>query len=267
VPLFHNINTGPEDEIVTVAQRLAAEGWRALRLSVCAPGEADGTMFDPAAEAVRFALLCNALRRALPREIVLGIDLHRRFDPPQFARFLDHLLPRTLDFIEEPIRAHSVPAYVGARVPGGPRIALGEEFCTKWEFAPYLEAGVMDYCRLDLCLAGGITEGRKVAALCEARYVPVMPHNPLGAVSFAANLHFGVSVPNFAYLEYQRPTDKDPRIDAVVTRRATADAGFAGPLECPGLGVEIDEAKLQQLSEAAWCAPRLRDRDGGIVAW
>jgi galactonate dehydratase len=116
-------------------------------------------------------------------------------------------------------------------------------------------------------LAGGITEGRKVAALCEARYVPMMPHNPLGAVSFAANLHFGVSVPNFAYLEYQRPTDKDPRIDVVVTTRATAEPGFAVPLDRPGIGIEIDEPKLRDLCEASWRAPRLRDNDGGIVAW
>ena len=133
VPLFHNISAGSEDKVVTAARALAAEGWRALRLSVCAPDEEEGTVFDPATEAVRFALLCNALRRALSREVVLGIDLHRRFDPPQFARFLDNLLPRTLDFIEEPIRAHSVAAYAAARVPGGPRIALGEEFCTNWE--------------------------------------------------------------------------------------------------------------------------------------
>jgi galactonate dehydratase len=267
VPLFYSLDAAPEDESIADALRLVEEGWRALRLSVCARHEADGTVFDPRIEGIRFAKLCNAMRRAIPAEIVLGIDLHRRFAPPDYARFLDHLDRGAIDFVEEPMRAHSAAAYVAARAPGGPRVALGEEFCSKWEIAPYLDAGVMDYCRVDLCLAGGITEGRKIAALCEARYVPLMPHNPLGAISFAANLHFGLAMPNFAYLEYQCRNDKDPRIDAVFTRRATASAGYAVPLDAPGLGIEVDEDALRGLPDAEWRAPQLRDDDGGIVAW
>ncbi len=147
---------------------------------------------------------------------------------------------------------------------GRPRLALGEKFCIKCRFAPYLEAGVMDYCCLDLCRAGGITEGRKVAAPCEVRYIPMIPHNSLGAVSFAANLHLGVSVPNFAYLEYKRPTNEDPRCNHEARH---AEPGFPVPLDRPGIGREIDEPKLRDLCEASWRTPRLRDNDVGIVAW
>ena len=41
----------------------------------------------------------------------------------------------------------------------------------------------------------------KVAGWCEAHYIDLMPHNPLGPVSTAACIHLGAAVPNFAYLE------------------------------------------------------------------
>ena len=267
VPLFHSLDLGTADAVTEEAQHLAADGWRALRFTVCASDDTDGKIFDPYEEAPRLAALCNTLRQAVPRHVVLGIDLHRRFPPPAFARFLDLLDRGALDFVEEPIQAHAVAAYVAARSLGGPRVALGEEFVSKWNFLPYLEAGAVDFCRLDLCLAGGFTEGRKIAALCEARYVPLMPHNPLGPVAFAANLHFGLLQPGFAFLEYQRPNDKDKRFDIAFPRRPTADSGSAAPLDAPGLGITVDEAALEALPEGEWRAPQLTDRSGGIVPW
>ena len=47
----------------------------------------------------------------------------------------------------------------------------------------------MDYCRVDLCIAGGLTEVRKIAGWCETHYIHLAPHNPLGPVSTAACLH------------------------------------------------------------------------------
>ena len=42
------------------------------------------------------------------------------------------------------------------------------------------------YVRPDICLCGGITGGKKIAALAEANGVMVVPHNPLSPVSTAA---------------------------------------------------------------------------------
>ena len=51
-----------------------------------------------------------------------------------------------------------------------------------------------------MALVGGFTEAMKVAGWCEAHYIDLMPHNPLGPVSTAACIHLGAAVPNFAYL-------------------------------------------------------------------
>ena len=47
----------------------------------------------------------------------------------------------------------------------------------------------MDYARIDLCIAGGLTEARKIAGWCETHYIHLAPHNPLGPVSTAACAH------------------------------------------------------------------------------
>ena len=41
----------------------------------------------------------------------------------------------------------------------------------------------------------------QVAGLCEAHYIDLMPHNPLGPLSTAANVHFAAAIPNYAWLE------------------------------------------------------------------
>ena len=74
----------------------------------------------------------------------------------------------TLDWIEEPIRDESPEAYEELRKLSPVPFAIGEEFASKWQFLPYIERGLTNYCRVDLCNVGGFTEAMKVAGWCEA---------------------------------------------------------------------------------------------------
>ena len=56
--------------------------------------------------------------------------------------------------------------------------------------------------RPDLCLCGGLSGCKKVAALAEASHVKVIPHNPLSPVSTAASVQLDAAIPNFALQEY-----------------------------------------------------------------
>jgi hypothetical protein len=73
--------------------------------------------------------------------------------------------------------------------------AIGEEFASKWQFLPYIERGIHQFNRLDVCNVGGLTEAMKVAGWSEAHYVDMMPHNPLGPICTAATVHFSAAVP------------------------------------------------------------------------
>jgi galactonate dehydratase len=148
---------------------------------------------------------------------------------------------------------------------GGLRLAVGEEFSSVQEFSAFLNAGVIDYARVDIALVGGFGAARRVAALCEAQNIPLMPHNPLAPVGFAALLHYATATPNLACVELQMANDVSPDLDAVFLLRPRPDKGFAVAGDAPGLGIEIDEASLP--GPGHWRAPILEADDGGPVPW
>ena len=76
---------------------------------------------------------------------------------------------------------------------------------------PFIEKGLANYARVDICNVGGFTEAMKVAGWAEAHYVDLMPRNPLGPVCTAACVHLGAAVPNFAWMEV-RNSENDRRL-------------------------------------------------------
>ena len=47
------------------------------------------------------------------------------------------------------------------------QLARGEQLPTKWLFRELIEQELIDYLRVDICHSGGITEGKKIAAMGE----------------------------------------------------------------------------------------------------
>ena len=143
--------------------------------------------------------------------------------------------------------------------------AIGEEFSSKWQFLPYIERGIHQFNRIDVCNVGGFTEAMKVAGWSEAHYVDMMPHNPLGPICTAATVHFAAAVANFSWLEC-RATPTERRISASTTPTSSrcSSSSRTPTTPCrtrPGLGVEVDEdaargARLQVLGSAASAPPR-----------
>ena len=136
---------------------------------------------------------------------MLGIDYHHRLSVAEAASFCQKLPSGTLDFLEEPIRDETPDAYKTLRSMTEVPFAIGEEHASKWAFLPYVEQGLTNYARLDICNVGGFTEAMKVAGWCEAHYIDLMPHNPLGPISTAANVHLAAAVPNYSWLEDRSP--------------------------------------------------------------
>ena len=95
------------------------------------------------------------------------------------ASLCQKLPPGTIDALEEPIRDEAVEAFEVLRSMTPVPFALGEEFASKWQFLPFVEKGLANFCRVDIINVGGFTETMKVAGWCEAHYVDLMPHNLL----------------------------------------------------------------------------------------
>jgi len=76
-------------------------------------------------------------------------------------------------------------------------IAVGERLFTRWGFRDILEKQAVAIVQPDLCHAGGILEGKRIAAMAEVYYASIAPHNPLGPISLASCLQLDTCTPNF----------------------------------------------------------------------
>jgi len=101
-----------------------------------------------------------------------------------------------------------------------------------------LRRGAVQYVRPDVCLAGGISGSKKIAALAEAHHVGVVPHNPLSPVSTAACLQVAACIPNFAIQEYPTGEDRPPKSEIVKTT-VRCEGGFLIIPDAPGIGIEL----------------------------
>src|SRR5262249_34515200 len=109
---------------------------------------------------------------------------------------------------------------------------------TNHDFRRILAAKALDSVQRDICLCGGLLEMKKIAAMAEAHYVMVAPHNPMGPVATAVNVHFAACTPNFLILEYH-PDDQAPRRDLVDEPIRLVDGYLELPTR-PGLGIDLN---------------------------
>ena len=268
IPTFATTSAPPGPEMIEHAKALIAAGWSAMRLSPS--GHDDPKLFEPREHIATSAKWCVRAREELGGDVVLGIDLHHRLSVAEAASFCQKMPSGTLDFLEEPIRDETPFAYKALRQMVDIPFAIGEEFASKWQFLPYIEADLHQFNRLDVCNVGGLTEAMKVAGWSEAHYVDMMPHNPLGPICTAATVHFCAAVANFSWLETRSsPVEAHLGFDSseffpVQPRLENAHYPVSA---APGLGVEVNEELVKRQNFKFWEAPHLRRRDGSVTNW
>jgi len=289
VPCFATTGGDTVEQMIEKVQMLIELGWQCIRVGPAA-GKAtsridkraipadqsassnpadDALIFEPRESIGVTAQWLAKLREAVGPTPVLGIDYHHRLSVAEAASFCQRMPSGTLDFLEEPIRDETPEAYESLRSMVDVPFAIGEEFASKWQFLPYIERGITNFARIDVCNVGGLTESIKVAGLAEAHYIDLMPHNPLGPICTAATVHLGAAVPNFSWLELRvTPGEAGNRYDDAIfpNQLKLQGTGIAVP-DVPGLGVEVDEEFIKRQSFKFWEAPHLRRRDGSVTNW
>jgi len=125
-------------------------------------------------------------------------------------------------------------------------LAAGERDRTIYEFLPYLQHRCLDILQPDCCHTGGITSMRKIATLAEAFMVPLAPHCTAGFLGIAASLHVAAAIPFFLIHEFY-PENQGFNAKGITRMEWKLDAdGYIGLPPGPGLGVEVDEKKLEE---------------------
>ena len=184
-----------------------------------------------------------AYRDAVGDEVDLCIEIHRRLTPAESITLARGIEPYHPFFYEDPILPENFDAMALVANHISIPIATGERLHSIHEFEMLLNRGAVQYVRPDVCLAGGLTHSKKIAAIAEAHYAGVVPHNPLSPVSTAACLQLAACIPNFAIQEY--PTGElEPLKSEIVKTPLQIEDGFLIIPDAPGIGIELaDDAQ------------------------
>ncbi|GAA5176972.1 galactonate dehydratase [Niveibacterium umoris] len=214
-----------------------------------------------------------AVREAFGERVDFGIDFHGRVAAPMARVLLRELEPFRPLFVEEPVLPEQAEHYRPLADSTAIPLAAGERMYSRFDFKRVLADGGLAILQPDPSHAGGITECHKIAAMAEAHDVAFAPHCPLGPIALAACLQLDFVAYNAVLQEhsigihYNQGADL---LDYVVNREDfRIEGGCIAALPKPGLGVEIDEARVLAASACApdWRNPVWRHADGSVAEW
>lgn len=230
-------------EFHAAARRVVARGYRGLKLDPFGSG-----WYELERREKLLALdIVAAVRDAVGPDVEIFIEMHGRFSPHQAIAIARELEPFEPSWVEEPVPPDNLKALKKAADGIDLPVATGERLVNKWEFRELFELQACDIIQPDITNSCGLSEGKKIAAMAEVRYMMVAPHNVGGPVSTAACLHLDAGLPNFKVQEYFNDF-----VDSWVRQVATGlpevdpvDGCFALP-SGPGLGVELNEDAIAE---------------------
>ena len=201
------------------------------------------------------------LRETVRSEYEIAFDAHAKiFEPAQAMQLGNALAPYDPLFFEEPIRPENFEAWGELKRGLQCTLATGESLYSRFEFLRLLQVRGVDIIQPDICVVGGVLEMTKIAALAEAHFVTIAPHNPMGPLATAINVHFSAAQTNFRILEYRLPHGPG-YVFGTGNKETASTSSYEGAHyvedpylpkdgylelrpERPGWGVEMDEALL-----------------------
>jgi mannonate dehydratase len=243
------------EETLDNARALMERGFRHVRVQVGVPGMAGygsrrgarpvealhgGPVFEPAAYMRRALKLLEAARRELGDEVELLHDVHERVSPTQALGFCRDVEPFRLFFLEDPLSPEDLDWFRLVRSQCATPIAMGELFNSPHEWIPLVSGRLIDYIRVHVSQAGGLTPSRKIAILGELFGVKTAWHGPgdVSPVGHAGNVALDLASWNFGVQEYSPFSDE---VREVFSGCPEMKDGYLYANEAPGWGIEVDE--------------------------
>ena len=188
--LLKRIATYPDPEAMAeLAVCRLIQGQKYFRLSP----PSKGNLMDTRLAVRQLLEQLHAVRAKVGDKMELMVDLHGRLSPDEAIWFCREAEPLNLFVVEDPIRSEYHSGYRHIRQHTRVPLAAGEQWASKWEFREAIENDLIDYARIDICISGGLTEAKKIAAMAETHLMKLLPHNPLGPICTAACLHLDLA--------------------------------------------------------------------------
>jgi galactonate dehydratase len=185
----------------------------------------------------------KAIREAVGPDVDILIELHSSPGATSAIQLGHALEEFNCMFFEEGV--HYLNAALQDKVSRNVRIpmAAGERLYTRWGYRQYFEKQALSMIQPDLCLVGGLTEGKKVCDYANVYDITVQMHVCGSPISTAAALQLEAVIPNFQIHEHHVNAIKRPNRELCVPDYQPANGQFAIP-DLPGLGIELNVAAL-----------------------
>lgn len=238
IKIYVNARARDAKGMAAEAKKLADQGFQSIRFSIGHPKDENGRCGENFTSLVtRVEGIMKAVREAVGWNVDVAIECHRGMRPAEAIELGRVLRPYRPYFYEDPIpdNLEAMRQVIrGCDIP----VATGERFINPAEFDSLMTTTDVRYIRPDMCVSGGLTAGKKIAAEAEVRGVYVIPHNPLGPVSTAACLQLDACIPNFEVQEYPMANGVC-RLDKEMKTPFHVENGYIRLPEGPGLGIEL----------------------------
>ena len=187
----------------------------------------------------RSAEFCRLIREAVGDDVDILFGTHGQFTASGAIRMSEAIAPYKPLWFEEPtppdLPEQMAEIAKASKVP----VAAGERLCTIYEFQRLASTKAASIWQPNLGRAGGLLEGKKIAALAQAHYCQIAPHLYCGPLVAAANIQLAATLPNFLILESIEKMDGFH--GKLLKKPFEIEQGYVRVPTEAGLGVELDE--------------------------
>src|ERR1700722_13400139 len=178
------------------------------------------------------------IRKAVGDRMEIMVEFHSLWHLPVAKQIAKALEPYKPTWYEDPISMNSPQALAEYARSTDIWVCASETLGSRWPYKDFLERDAIHVVMVDLSWTGGLTEGRKIAALAETWHRPFAAHDCIGPVGYAAAVHMAFSQPNTLIQETVRAFYTGWYKD-LVTAVPKIKNGFVYPMEGVGLCVEL----------------------------
>ena len=242
-------------EVIDRTRQFIDKGFRCIKVQVGVPGMAAyaaggrqapakglhaGPVFEPGPYMRRTRQMLEECRKQLGEEIGLIHDVHERVSVHEAVQFAKELEPVKLFYLEDVLSPEDIDYFRQIRQQCSTSLAMGELFNSPHEWQPLIVERLIDYIRVHLSQAGGLTPARKIAILAEQFGVKTAWHGPgdVSPVGHTAQLHLDLASYNFGIQEGGIIQGVEAEI---FTGCATYKDGYLWASDSPGWGLEVKE--------------------------